>query len=143
MDLGVLARVNQERAKRGLNPLRNSEAHALIERRRSADDYKRDETLDFLISYVSGIPMPSSGGIIGATLHSAEATASTPHVYDGKAMTSQEEATKKSTDFLSGFAAGQAVAPPATDAGGSSSPSSSGSDSGSSSSGGDGGGGGQ
>lgn len=75
MDEVKLARINTIRRREGRKPLTHAQAADLINQRRRADDYHRDETLDFLIGYTTGFPMPSTGGIIGAMLHSSSTAA--------------------------------------------------------------------
>jgi hypothetical protein len=67
-------KINAERKKKGRAPLPRKAAEVLINQRRQAQSYSPDETLDFLISYTTGFPQPSTGGIIGAALHESATT---------------------------------------------------------------------
>lgn len=71
MDETKLAKINTIRRQQGKKLLKYAEATTLIAQRRQADNYHRDETLDFLIGYTIGFPMPSTGGIVGAMLHTS------------------------------------------------------------------------
>ena len=62
-----LQRINEERRRRGLPPLSMSQARNAIEERRASAG--TDDTADFLIGFMTGIPMPSPGGVMGAILH--------------------------------------------------------------------------
>lgn len=61
-----LEKINAERKRKGLPSLTKAQATEAISKRQPDDGF---DTLGFLISYTTGIPMPSSGGILGSLLH--------------------------------------------------------------------------
>lgn len=72
----VLGRINAARATRGLPPLDKQTAiKKATERRQLAVDQgstrkqSSDFLMHFLIGYATGFPMPSVGGILGASMH--------------------------------------------------------------------------
>lgn len=72
----MLDRVNAERLKAGRQPLTAGQAdHALWERGKGHDD----GCVDFLIGFMTGIPMPSASGVMGAVLHYAGETTDAAH----------------------------------------------------------------
>lgn len=69
-----LVRVNEERKRRKLRTLTETEASAALRARYVSSrgpSFQRDTSLDFLIGLETGIPMPSAGGFAGAMLHNA------------------------------------------------------------------------
>ena len=67
-----LDRVNAERRKRGAPSLSVREANRALQERGTSDDF----VLNFLVSYGTGVPMPSAGGVAGFALHNAASDSS-------------------------------------------------------------------
>lgn len=70
-----LEQINARRRAQGLPPLSRAQADtALRERASSArSDDSGFDTTHFLIGYLTGIPMPSGAGIMGAMMHPSPA----------------------------------------------------------------------
>jgi len=65
--------VNHERRRKGLPPLNSDQARKAVQEHTPSSDSGFDTT-GFLIGYMTGIPMPSAGGIMGAALHHSSFT---------------------------------------------------------------------
>lgn len=72
-----LERINVERRKRGLPPLTRLQATTAAVHAPDRTDSGFNFT-DFLIGYTTGIPMPSTGGIVGSMLHPTPSRDDTP-----------------------------------------------------------------
>lgn len=72
-----LDRINTERRRKGLPPLSRLQATSAV----VASPQRYDDgfsTTDFLIGYTTGIPLPSTGGIVGSMLHQSSPSAPDP-----------------------------------------------------------------
>lgn len=78
MDDYDLEKINAERRRKGLPPLSRSQADSAVASR--SDDGGFDAT-HFLIGYMTGIPMPSAAGIIGAVMHPSPSQADCSPAY--------------------------------------------------------------
>lgn len=66
--------INRRRRARGLPPLTLSQSRRLVSDAHETVRASDSDAMDFLIGYTTGIPMPSTGGIVGAMLHDEGAT---------------------------------------------------------------------
>lgn len=68
-----LDEVNEQRRRKGLRPLTLAEAKAALSARdlTQTETPHQDTSMDFLIGITTGIPMPSTEGVVGAMLHNA------------------------------------------------------------------------
>jgi hypothetical protein len=74
-----LEHVNSERKRRGLRPLSKLEATSALRARVVAEPVApRDTSFDFLIGLETGVPMPSTEGIMGAAMHNSFGHSSSP-----------------------------------------------------------------
>lgn len=64
-----LQKVNAERRRRGLPPLTRTQAESAVRSQSSSSSDPGFDMTHFLISYSTGIPMPSSAGLLGAAMH--------------------------------------------------------------------------
>lgn len=129
-----LDQVNRERRHKGLPPLTRDQAYSAMRERPTAQAASHDsgfDTTGFLIGYMTGIPMPSAGGIVGAMLHDSghHSSGSSSSSYDPPAGGGSFGGGGASSSWDSGSSS-------SSSSDSSSSSSSSSSDSGSSSSGG-------
>lgn len=98
-----LDKINEERRRRGLPPLSRSQADTAVSSR-------SDDSMDmnhFLIGYMTGIPLPSMGGILGAAAHPSDYTPS--QSYDSSpdsSPSSSSDSSSSSSDSSSSSSGG-------------------------------------
>ena len=89
-----LDRINAERRKRNLPSLSVSDANSALRDRSPPDD----TAVHFLISYGTGVPMPSAGGLSGFALHNAASDSSWSSSDSGSSSSSDSGSSSSSFD---------------------------------------------